>query len=127
MLGSGLMAWLWALAAAQAIWPVLLACVWSWHLWRLWRDWGKSGETILLQWHAPPTSSWRVQAWGDVPVTARSVWEGQGAWLMHLRTHDGEREAWLWVRDKGERDIHRLRTLLSLPQRAMNEGHAPVA
>jgi hypothetical protein len=115
MLSSGLAAWCWALAAAQSVWPLLLASAWTWQLITMWRKWAGSPRNILLQWRGPPASIWCVPAWGDSPVSARCVWDGQATWLLHLRSQDGLRQAWLWVRDDGENDKHRLRTLLNLP------------
>ena len=118
MLLSALMAWVWALAAVLAIWPVAFALGWTWHVMRLWRAWCAPSQRLLLCWQAHPLGAWQVAEWGDGPVHARSLWDGQAALLLHLRAADGARQAWLWVRDDGGRDIHRLRTLLGVPQAA---------
>ena len=115
MLLSGLMAWVWALAAAAAIWPVALALGWTWHLVRLWRAWRAPSQALRLCWQAAPASAWQVAEWGDGAVHVRTLWDGQAALLLHLRAAEGPRQAWLWVRDDGGRDIHRLRTLLGVP------------
>lgn len=124
MLFSGLMAWVWALAAAAAIWPVAFALGWTWHVVRLWRDWGAPSPALWLCWQSQSLGGWQVAAWGEGAVRVRTVWDGQAAFLLHLRADDGARQAWLWVRDDGGRDIHRLRTLLGLPQAATE---SPVA
>jgi len=116
MLGSGAMAWMWALACWPAIWPVALALGWSWHLVRLWRAWAAPAERVLLCWRAAPEAGWCVPAWGEVDVQVRVLWDGQSALLLHLRAANEGRvptpQAWLWVPDDGGRDVHRLRTLL---------------
>jgi len=109
---SGLMAWAWALASVQALWPLALALGWSWHLVRLWRAWCVPAQKLLLCWQAAPGCGWHVPAWDDAAVAVRMLWDGQAAFLLHVRAADGRRQAWLWVRDDGDRDAHRLRTLL---------------
>lgn len=113
---SGLMAWGWALASVEAVWPLLLALLWSWHLARLWRSWCVPVQHLLLCWQPSPRAGWHVPAWGDAAVAVRVPWDGQAAFLLNVRSADGARQAWLWVRDDGGRDAHRLRTLLRVPQ-----------
>lgn len=113
---SGLMAWLWALADVQALWPLACAVAWSWHLVRLWRRWQRPADPLWLCWRGPPSPGWQVPAWGEASVSVRCVWDGQGALLLHVRTTDGRQQAWAWVRDDGDRDAHRLRTLVHLPE-----------
>lgn len=121
LLSSISVAWLWALAAVDALWPVVVALFFSGHVWRLWRDWQRPPEPLLLCWVArqdggrvadATTAGWQVPAWGAGPVTVRSVWDGQSAVLLHL---NGKHQAWVWLRDDGGRDAHRLRTLIALP------------
>lgn len=118
MLISVLMACVWALAAVTDIWPVAFALGWTWHVARLWRAGREPSQCLSLCWQAHPLGAWQVAEWGGVEVLARSLWDGQSAFLLHLRAVDGVRQAWLWVRDDGGRDIHRLRTLLGVPQAA---------
>ncbi|MFX8813091.1 hypothetical protein ABTM61_19380, partial [Acinetobacter baumannii] len=66
---SGLMVWLWALAAAQAVWPLACAVAWSWHLVRLWRRWQRPSDPLWLCWRGPPSPGWQVPAWGEVSVS----------------------------------------------------------
>ncbi len=124
MLLSVLMAWVWALAAVNDIWPAAFALGWTWHVMRLWRAGRAPSQCLLLCWQAHPLDTWQVADWGAGEVHARSLWDGQAAFLLHLRAADGARQAWLWVRDDGGRDIHRLRTLLGVPQASPK---APVA
>lgn len=125
LLGSGVMVWCWALAAIQAVWPLLLAGAWSWHLLRMWRTWSAPARVLLLCWRGAsevPKGGWHVPDWGDVTVQAHIQWDGQSAFLLHLSEATAERgrarQAWLWVPDDGGRDAHRLRTLLSVPPAA---------
>lgn len=132
LLASLSLIWLWAIAAAEAVWPVALALVWSWHVWRLWRDWRRPTEAFLLRWSAEPVGTetkviagWQVPAWGPVAVSVRSVWDGQTAVLLHLRAADGENQAWVWLHDDGGRDTHRLRTLLMVPMAQVVDATVP--
>jgi len=118
MLLSGAMAWAWAWSAMDAIWPMVFALGWTWHVVRLWRAWCSPTRCLLLCWQAQPSCRWLVAEWGDGPVHVRSLWDGQAALLLRLRAADGAQRVWLWVRDDGGRDIHRLRTLLAMPQAA---------
>ncbi|MBT9611480.1 MAG: hypothetical protein AABZ19_00440 [Pseudomonadota bacterium] len=121
---SALMAWVWALAAVASVWPLAFAVGWTWHVARLWRAWGRPPRTLLLSWQSQPLGAWQVAEWGECPVHVRTAWDGQAAFLLHLRAADGAGQAWLWVRDDGGRDIHRLRTLLGVPPAT---PEAPVA
>lgn len=124
LLSSAVVAWLWAVSAADALWPVAVALFCSWHVWRLWRDWHCPPEPLLLCWVArhdggkaadANTTGWQVPAWGAGQVTVRSVWDGQSAVLLHIRAVNGKPQAWLWWHDDGGRDAHRLRTLIAVP------------
>lgn len=112
---SALMAWVWALASMASIWPVAFALAWSWHVVRLWRAWRRPSPSLLLSWRSQAMDAWQVAGWGEGAIHVRMLWDAQAAFLLHLRLADGTRQAWLWVRDDGGRDIHRLRTLLGVP------------
>lgn len=115
VLASALVAWLWALAAWRAVWPLALAVAWSWHLVQVWRRWHRPAQALLLQWRASPAFGWHVPLWGDTPVTVRCVWDGQGVLLLRLSRPDAGGQAWAWTLDNGDREAHQLRTLLYLP------------
>lgn len=104
------------------------------HAWLLGRDWRAPGVPLTLRWTGPVTTlrsgelagGWRVEEWGVEPVDVSLVWDWQRVMLLRVRPWApgsvASRQAWIWLQDRPDSaaqqggEIHRLRTLLSLPR-----------
>ena len=107
------------------------------HAWRLGRGWLMPGMPLTLRWTGPvatlrsgePCGGWRVDEWGAQPVDVSLVWDWQRVMLLRLRPWESSpHQAWVWLQDQRNPqpsprgDVHRLRTLLCLPQTMTRPG-----
>ena len=141
----------WLLAIAQDVWRggrsawVLLggapvAWLW-WRLFRLgWARWHTVAPPLSLTWSGevqeePAAGGWRLGGLTGVPVDVRCLLDAQG-WLLCCIREVGEGVSatvvhWCWIDARRCPDMHRFRTLLSLPSRLTtavrgdSDTHAP--
>lgn len=141
----------WLLAIGQDVWRggrsvwVLLPCAsLVWWLWRqlrsAWGRWHSVPAILSLSWAGevqsdPPTGGWRLGGLTGVPADVRCLLDAQGWLLCRIRClGEGASAAavhWCWIDARRCPDMHRFRTLMSLPARLTTavrggeEAHAP--
>lgn len=136
LLGLGFLSLAWVLAITQDVhrggrspWVLLVCALVVWVAWRqcraAWMRWHAVMPELTLIWAGPvqaepPAGGWRLDHPDGVPAEVRCLLDLQGWLLCQVRPFGGPASSWcwFWLRAGHCPDLHRFRTLMTLPTRA---------